>query len=141
MNIVETLAAKPEFSTLVTAVKAADLAGALSGAGPFTVFAPANAAFEKLPKTTIDHLLDPANKAELVALLKMHVVSGKHGAAGFAGKQSDVATLGGGKVAVVGKDGHVTVSGAKVTSADLPASNGVIHVIDTVVQPAAVPAE
>lgn len=136
MNIVETAAGNPDFSTLVTALKAADLTGALGGAGPFTVFAPSNEAFAKLPAGTVEDLVLPANKDKLTAILKLHVVSGKHMAASFTDKTAEVATLGGEKVTVTGKDGSVHVGASKVSSADLGASNGVIHVIDTVLMPA-----
>jgi uncharacterized surface protein with fasciclin (FAS1) repeats len=136
MNILETAAGNPAFSTLVAALKAADLSGALGGTGPFTVFAPNNDAFAKLPKGTVEDLVLPANKAKLSAILKLHVVSGKHMASEFTDKTADIATLGGAKVQVRGKDGAVHVGAAKVSSADMTASNGVIHVIDTVMMPA-----
>jgi uncharacterized surface protein with fasciclin (FAS1) repeats len=136
MNIVETAAGNPAFSTLVTALNAANLTSALGGTGPFTVFAPSNDAFAKLPAGTVEDLVLPANKAKLMAILKLHVVSGKHMASEFTDKTADIATLGGEKVTVTGKDGSVHVGSAKVSSADLGASNGVIHVIDTVMMPA-----
>jgi uncharacterized surface protein with fasciclin (FAS1) repeats len=136
MNIVETAAGNPAFSTLVAALTAADLATALGGDGPFTVFAPSNDAFAKLPAGTVDDLVKPENKDKLTAILKLHVVAGKHMAADFTDKTADVATLGGEHVTVTGKDGAVHVGTAKVTSADLGTSNGVIHVIDTVLMPA-----
>jgi uncharacterized surface protein with fasciclin (FAS1) repeats len=132
MNIVDVAAGNPALSTLVTAVKAAGLVDALSGAGPFTVFAPTDDAFAKLPEGTVEDLVKPENKAKLVELLQRHVVSGKHMAAEFADTETHVATLGGDKVAVKGKDGAVHVDAAKVSAADVAASNGVIHVIDTV---------
>jgi uncharacterized surface protein with fasciclin (FAS1) repeats len=140
MNIVETAAGNPAFSTLVAALTAAELTSALGGTGPFTVFAPSNEAFAKLPKGTVEDLVLPANKAKLTAILKLHVVSGKHLAAEFSGKSAEVATLGGEKVTITGKDGSVHVGAAKVVTADLAASNGVIHVIDTVLMPAMLPA-
>lgn len=136
MNIFETAAGNPAFSTLVTALNAANLTSALGGTGPFTVFAPSNDAFAKLPKGTVEDLVLPANKAKLTAILKLHVVSGKHMASEFTGKTAEIATLGGEKVTVTGKDGSVHVGAAKVSSADMGASNGVIHVIDTVMMPA-----
>jgi uncharacterized surface protein with fasciclin (FAS1) repeats len=136
MNIVETAAGNPAFSTLVTALTAANLTGALGGTGPFTVFAPNNDAFAKLPAGTVEDLVLPANKDKLTAILKLHVVSGKHMAADFTDKTAEIATLGGEKVTVTGKDGAVHVGAAKVSSGDLNASNGVIHVIDTVMMPA-----
>lgn len=135
MNIVETAAGNPAFSTLVSAIKAADLGQALSANGPFTVFAPNDAAFAKLPKGTVEDLVLPANKAKLTAILKLHVVSGKHMASEFTGKSADIATLGGEKIRVAEKGGSVTVGAATVSAADLSATNGVIHVIDTVLMP------
>lgn len=136
MNIVETAVGNPAFSTLVAALTAADLVTALGGAGPFTVFAPTNDAFAKLPAGTVEDLVLPANKEKLTAILMLHVVAGKHMAAGFTNKSAEVATLGGAMVTITGKDGAVHVGAAKVTSADLETSNGVIHVIDTVLLPA-----
>jgi uncharacterized surface protein with fasciclin (FAS1) repeats len=136
MNIVETAAGNPAFSVLVSALKAADLTSALSGTGPFTVFAPNDAAFAKLPKGTVEDLVKPENKAKLSAILKLHVVSGKHMASEFTGKTADVASLGGEKLHIKGADGHVHVGKATVSSADVGASNGVIHIIDTVMMPA-----
>jgi uncharacterized surface protein with fasciclin (FAS1) repeats len=136
MNIVETAAGNPAFSTLVSAIKAANLGQALSANGPFTVFAPSNEAFAKLPQGTIEDLVLPANKDKLTAILKLHVVSGKHMASEFTGKSADIATLGGEKVRVSEQNGSVNVGKATVSTADLAASNGVIHVIDTVLMPA-----
>lgn len=136
MNIVDTAAGNPAFSTLVSAIKAANLGQALAANGPFTVFAPTNEAFAKLPAGTVEDLVLPANKDKLTKILKLHVVSGKHMASEFTGKTADIATLGGEKVTVTGMDGSVHVGKAKVSSADLNASNGVIHVIDTVMMPA-----
>ena len=137
MNIVETAAGIPAFSTLVTALQAADLTSALSGTGPFTVFAPSNDAFAKLPAGTVDDLVKPANKDKLVAILRLHVVSGKHLAAEFTDKTADIASLGGEMLHVKGSGGSVHVGKAKVSAADASASNGVIHTIDTVMMPAA----
>lgn len=136
MNIVETATGNPAFSTLVTALSAANLTSALGSTGPFTVFAPSNDAFAKLPEGTVEDLVLPANKAKLTAILKLHVMAGKHMASEFTDKISEIATLGGEKVTVTGKDGSVHVGKAKVSSSDLSASNGVIHVIDTVMMPA-----
>jgi uncharacterized surface protein with fasciclin (FAS1) repeats len=136
MNIVETAAGNPAFSVLVSALKAADLTQALSGSGPFTVFAPNDAAFAKLPKGTVEDLVKPENKAKLAKILKLHVVAGKHMAAEFAGKTADVASLGGEKLHISEKGGSVHVGKATVSSADVKASNGVIHIIDTVMMPA-----
>ena len=136
MNIVETAAGNPAFSTLVTALTAADLTSALGGTGPFTVFAPSNDAFVKLPAGTVEDLVLPANKDKLVAILKLHVVSGKHMASEFTDKSAEIATLGGEKITITGKDGSVHVGAAMVSTADLDTSSGVIHVIDTVMMPA-----
>ena len=137
MNIVETAAGNPAFSTLVTALKAAELTGALSGAGPFTVFAPSDDAFAKLPAGTVEDLVKPENKDKLTAILMLHVVSGKHMASDFTDKTAEVASLGGEMLHIKGADGSVHVGQAKVSAADVAASNGVIHVIDTVMMPAA----
>jgi uncharacterized surface protein with fasciclin (FAS1) repeats len=133
-NIVETAVASGDFKTLVTAIKAADLAGVLAGPGPFTVFAPSEAAFAKLPAGSLDGLLKPDSKARLAAILKRHVVPGKLMASDFSGKTSKPATVHGDMVTIDGSNG-VTVNGAKVTKADIVCSNGVIHVIDTVMMP------
>jgi uncharacterized surface protein with fasciclin (FAS1) repeats len=133
-DIVTVAAGNPAFSTLVAAVGAAGLADTLKGTGPFTVFAPTNDAFAKLPAGTVENLLKPENKAQLVSILTYHVVPGKVMAASLAGKTATVATVQGGNVTVDGMDG-VKVNGAKVVIADVPASNGVIHAIDTVIMP------
>ena len=134
-DIVDTAASNPQFSTLVKLVKAAGLVDTLKGAGPFTVFAPTNAAFAKLPKATVAKLMSPAGKADLVKILTYHVVSGKVMAA-------DVVKMGGGAVKTV--EGStvniklkpaVMVNNAKVTKTDIACDNGVIHVIDTVLLP------
>ena len=128
-TIVETAVGNKDFSTLVAAVKAADLAGALSGEGPFTVFAPTNAAFEKLPTGTVETLLKPENKSKLAAVLKYHVVSGKI-LAGDVLKAANVTTLQG-QAAPIG----LTIGGANIVKTDIKCSNGVIHVIDAVILP------
>jgi uncharacterized surface protein with fasciclin (FAS1) repeats len=132
-TVVAIAAGNPDFSTLVAAVKAAGLAETLSGKGPFTVFAPTNEAFAKLPAGTVDSLLKPENKAKLASILTYHVVAGKVMAADV--KTSKVKTVQGGELDVVVKDGAVTVDGAKVVKTDIVGSNGVIHVIDAVVLP------
>lgn len=132
-TVVAIAAGNPDFSTLVAAVKAAGLAETLSGEGPFTVFAPTNEAFAKLPAGTVESLLKPENKAKLAGILTYHVVAGKVLAADV--KTSKVKTVQGGELDVVVKDGAVTVDGAKVIKTDIVGSNGVIHVIDTVVLP------
>jgi uncharacterized surface protein with fasciclin (FAS1) repeats len=135
-TIVDVAASNPDFSTLVAALKAAGLVEALNGNGPFTVFAPTNAAFAALPAGTVENLLKPENKAKLTAVLTYHVISGKIGSAALAGKKmTSPATLQGGTIAVDGTHG-VKVNGANVVAADVMASNGVIHVIDKVLLPA-----
>ena len=145
-TIVDVAVGNPDFSTLVAAVKAAGLVETLSGEGPFTVFAPTNAAFEKLPAGTVDGLLKPENLAKLKGLLTYHVVSGKFDAATVIdaitkgkGKHT-VTTVQGGKIDLSLKDGKVVLTDANgkssvVVIADVAASNGVIHAIDTVVMP------
>ncbi len=142
-TIVDVAAGNSTFSTLVAAVKAADLVPTLSGKGPFTVFAPTNDAFAKLPKGTVETLLKPENKAALVNILTYHVVSGAVMAADVVkldGKM--VKTVQGGEVMVNVKDGKVSLTDAmkgtaNVTAVDVKASNGVIHVIDSVLMPPA----
>jgi uncharacterized surface protein with fasciclin (FAS1) repeats len=135
-TVVDVAASNPDFSTLVTAIKAADLADALKADGPFTVFAPTNAAFAALPAGTVDDLLKPENKARLQAILKYHVIPARIESSALAGKaMTSPATLEGGTLAVDGTKG-VKVGGANVVTADVKASNGVIHVIDKVLLPA-----
>lgn len=133
-DIVDVAAGNPDFSTLVAAVKAAGLVDALKGDGPLTVFAPTNAAFAKLPAGTVETLLKPENKAQLVDILTYHVVAGKVMAADVV-KVSSATTLQGQDVAVKVSYGTVSINGSKVTATDIGASNGVIHVIDTVLMP------
>jgi uncharacterized surface protein with fasciclin (FAS1) repeats len=133
-DIVDTAAGNPDFSTLVAAVKAAGLVDTLKGAGPFTVFAPTNAAFAKLPAGTVESLLKPENKDKLVAILTYHVVPGKVMAADISGKKMEVKTVQGTTADIDATNG-VKIDGATVTGADVAASNGVIHVIDTVIMP------
>ncbi len=133
-DIVDTAVAAGKFKTLAAALKAADLVEALKGKGPFTVFAPTDEAFAKLPKETLESLLKPENKEKLVAILKYHVVSGKVTSEHLV-KLPDAKTLQGTSAKIVVKDGNVSVDAANVTKADIEASNGVIHVIDTVIVP------
>jgi uncharacterized surface protein with fasciclin (FAS1) repeats len=133
-DIVDTAIAAGNFKTLVAAVQAAGLVDTLKGAGPFTVFAPTDEAFAKLPAGTVDDLLKPENKDKLVAILTYHVVPGKVMAADVAGKQTMAKSVQGGEITVNGTDG-VMVDSAKVIQADIVASNGVIHVIDAVIMP------
>lgn len=131
-TIVDVASGAGNFGTLVAAVTAADLVETLSGEGPFTVFAPTDEAFAALPAGVVDALLLPENKAVLAQILTYHVVSGKVMAADVT--DSDVATVEGQTVKLSTADG-VTVNGAKVVSADVAASNGVIHAIDAVILP------
>ena len=129
-DIVDTAVNAGNFKTLVAALKAADLVKTLKGKGPFTVFAPTDEAFAKIPKADLDALL--ADKEKLSAVLTYHVVSGKVMAKDV--KAGDVATVNG-KTIKVTTDGGVSVNTSKVTATDIKASNGVIHVIDTVLMP------
>jgi uncharacterized surface protein with fasciclin (FAS1) repeats len=131
-TIVDVASGAGNFSTLVAAVTAADLATTLSGEGPFTVFAPTDDAFAALPAGVLDALLLPENKELLARILTYHVVSGKVMAADVT--DSDVATVEG-QTVKLGTAGGVTVNGATVISADVAASNGVIHAIDQVILP------
>ena len=133
-DIVDIAAGSADHSTLVAAVKAAGLVETLKGAGPFTVFAPTNAAFNALPAGTVDNLLKPENKADLTNVLTYHVVAGTLKAADLTNGQK-LKTVQGTDLTVSIKDGKVMINGANVTAADLMASNGVIHVIDAVVLP------
>jgi uncharacterized surface protein with fasciclin (FAS1) repeats len=132
-DIVAVASGNGSFNTLVAAVKAAGLVETLQGPGPFTVFAPTDEAFGKLPKGTVEDLLKPENKAKLVAILTYHVVPGKVMAADV--KTMKAKTVNGQSLDVKVTDGAVTVDNAKVVKTDVAASNGVIHVIDTVVLP------
>lgn len=138
-NIVEIAAGDSQFSTLVAAVKSAGLAETLSGKGPFTVFAPTNAAFDKLPAGTVDSLLKPESLDTLKSILTYHVVPASAMSTDLKDGQ-ELTTVQGAKLMVGIKDGVVTLTDAKggvstVTKADIKASNGYIHVIDTVVMP------
>jgi uncharacterized surface protein with fasciclin (FAS1) repeats len=133
-DIVDTAAGAGKFNTLVAAVKAAGLVDTLKGDGPFTVFAPTDEAFAKLPKGTVEDLLKPENKEKLAAILTYHVVPGKVMASDIKGKKENVKSVQGGDLAVDATDG-VKINDATVVTADIAASNGVIHVIDTVVMP------
>jgi uncharacterized surface protein with fasciclin (FAS1) repeats len=133
-DIVDIASSNPDFSTLVAAVSAADLVDTLKSDGPFTVFAPTNAAFAALPAGTVETLLKPENKDQLVKVLTYHVVPGKVTSDQLAGKRMDVATVQGQTVHVDGRKG-VKVNRSNVTAADIMASNGVIHVIDKVLLP------
>ena len=133
-NIVENAAGSADHTTLVAAVTAAGLGETLSGAGPFTVFAPTNAAFAALPAGAVDGLLKPENKAKLTSVLTYHVVAGAVKAADLKDGQK-IKTVQGEELTVGVKDGKVTINGANVTIADVISSNGVTHVIDAVLMP------
>ena len=136
-DIVDTAVAAGSFNTLVAAVQAAGLVDTLKSKGPFTVFAPTDAAFAKIPAGTVENLLKPENKDQLVAVLTYHVISGKVMSADIAGKALNAATVQGQSVAINATGSAVTIDAATVVSVDIEASNGVIHVIDTVILPAA----
>jgi len=133
-DIVDVAIGSPDHTTLVAAVTAAGLVETLKGAGPFTVFAPTNAAFAALPAGTVDGLLKPESKEALTKILTYHVVAGAVKAADLKDGQK-VKTLQGEELTVAIKDGKVTINGANVTAADLTGSNGVVHVIDAVLMP------
>ena len=133
-NVVQVAIKSPDHTTLVEAVKAADLVNALSNAGPFTVFAPSNAAFEKLPKGTVEDLLKPEKKDALVDLLQYHVYVGVLQSAQLQDGQS-LGMVNGKNAAIKLIDGKPTINGANII-ASVPASNGVVHVIDNIIQPA-----
>lgn len=135
-NLVQVAANNDDFQTLVMAIKAADLVGTLEGKGPFTVLAPTDDAFAKLPDGTLAALLEPENKEKLQAILTYHVLPGAISSEEVI-KLKLPETVQGGTVAIeTDDDGKVTINGANVILADVPASNGVIHVIDTVLIPA-----
>jgi uncharacterized surface protein with fasciclin (FAS1) repeats len=145
-DIVEIAVSVDDFSTLVTALKAADLVGALQGDGPFTVFAPVNSGFAKIDENTLNSLLQPENKETLAAILTYHVVSGNIKAADVASAlkkgygKAELTTLNGGTLTAVQKDGGIFLMDAngnysKIAKTDVMASNGVIHIIEDVVMP------
>ncbi len=145
-NIVENAVNSKDHTTLVAAVKAAGLVETLQSAGPFTVFAPTNEAFNKLPKGTVDNLLKPENKATLTSVLTYHVVAGKMSSSDLikaikaGGGKAELTTVQGGKLVAMMKGKNIVLKDekgntSKVTIADVNQSNGVIHVVDTVVMP------
>ena len=134
VDIVDTAVSAGKFKTLVAAVQAAGLAETLKSPGPFTVFAPTDEAFAALPAGTVDNLLKPENKDQLVSILTYHVVSGKVMSADIAGKKTSAPTVQGASLDIDATSG-VKVNDANVTGADVGASNGVIHVIDKVLLP------
>ena len=133
-DIVDTAVSAGQFTTLVAAVQAAGLVDVLKGEGPFTVFAPTDEAFAALPEGTVENLLKPENKDQLIAVLTYHVVPGKIMSADIAGKTAEVATVQGSNISVDATNG-VKVDNATVVTADIETDNGVIHVIDQVVLP------
>jgi len=132
-DVVAVASSASNFKTLVTAIKAAGLVKTLQGKGPFTVFAPTDEAFAKLPAGTVEDLLKPENKEKLTAILTYHVVPGRVMAADV--KTMQAKTVNGADLSIVLEDGKVTVNTAKVIKTDVAASNGVIHIIDTVLMP------
>ena len=134
-DIVDTAVGAGQFKTLAAALGAADLIGTLKGPGPFTVFAPTDAAFAALPDGTVDDLLKPENKAKLASILTYHVVSGKVTSSDVV-KLSEADSVGGPKLKITTEGGKVKINDATVTTADIETSNGVIHVIDKVLIPA-----
>ncbi|ADB15860.1 beta-Ig-H3/fasciclin [Pirellula staleyi DSM 6068] len=133
-DIVDTAVGAGSFKTLVAAVQAADLVETLKGKGPFTVFAPTDEAFAKLPQGTVESLLKPENKQKLVAILTYHVVPGKVLAKDVV-KLTEAKTVQGSAVKIAVNEGKVSVDGANVVNTDIETSNGVIHVIDAVILP------
>jgi uncharacterized surface protein with fasciclin (FAS1) repeats len=133
-NIVETAASAGQFETLIAAAKAAGLAGALTGDGPLTVFAPTDEAFEALPAGTVETLLKPENKDQLTRILQYHVLPGRVGSDKLADGIS-VDTLSGEPATIVATEGGFAIEGARITATDINASNGIVHVIDRVILP------
>ena len=133
-DIVDTAAAAGDFKTLAVALEKAGLIDTLKGKGPFTVFAPTDAAFAKLPAGTLETLLKPENKAKLQRILKAHVVAGKVMAADVV-KMTSAKAVSGDTLTIAARAGGVTVDGSKVVTTDIAATNGVIHVIDSVIVP------
>jgi uncharacterized surface protein with fasciclin (FAS1) repeats len=136
-DIVETASEAGSFQTLLTAAEAAGLVDTLKSEGPFTVFAPTDEAFAKLPEGTVESLLKPENQDQLKAILAYHVVPGKTMSSELAGKQVEVESVEGSAISIDATGDSVMVDDATVTQADIEADNGVIHVIDAVIQPQA----
>ena len=135
-TVVDVASSSDSFTTLVAALQTAGLVDTLNGAGPFTVFAPTDEAFAKLPAGTVESLLEPENRDQLRAILTYHVVPGRVAASEVV-KLESATTVQGSDVAIRVTDGKVTIDGATVVTADINASNGVIHVIDSVIIPSA----
>ncbi len=134
-DIVDTAVAANDFTTLVAAVQAADLVETLKGPGPFTVFAPTDAAFAALPAGTLDSLLEPANRDTLTTILTFHVVPGEIRSSDLAGRAGRLETVAGRPLGVDATGAPVNVGGASLVAADIEATNGVIHVVDRVILP------
>ena len=134
MDIVDTAVSAKSFNTLVAALEAADLVDVLRGDGPFTVFAPTDAAFAKLPAGTVENLLKPENKSKLQSILTYHVVPGRYLAAEVV-KMNSAKTVNGNSFKVSMSGGNAMVDNARIVKTDILASNGVIHVIDSVILP------
>lgn len=134
-TVVEAAMEAGKFGKLVQAIQAAELVDALKGEGPITVFAPTDEAFAKLPEGTLEDLLKPENRERLRTVLELHVVPSKLTAESLKGQKSEIASLAGKPLSIDATGDGVKVSGANVIEADLAASNGVIHVIDTVILP------
>jgi uncharacterized surface protein with fasciclin (FAS1) repeats len=134
-DIVETAQEAGSFQTLLTAAEAAGLVDTLKSEGPFTVFAPTDDAFAKLPEGTVESLLKPENQDQLKAILTYHVVPGKTMSSDLAGKQVEVESVEGSAISIDATGDNVMVDDATVTQADIETDNGVIHVIDKVIQP------
>lgn len=135
-NVVQVAIGSKDHTTLVTAVQAADLVNVLSNAGPFTVFAPTNAAFDKLPEGTVESLLTPEKKDDLTDILQYHVSLGVFKADSFTEGQV-IGQVNGGNITITKKDGKIIINGTATVIASIPASNGIIHVIDGVLLPPA----
>jgi len=133
-SIVDIATSDQNFSTLVQALKAGDLVDTLKGKGPFTVFAPTNAAFDALPKGTLENVMKPENKTTLQGILKHHVVKGRQMAEGVA-KESTISPMEGPSLKIRAKDGTVRIGDATMRQTDLDAGNGVVHAIDRVLLP------
>jgi uncharacterized surface protein with fasciclin (FAS1) repeats len=133
-NIAAIATGSGQFNTLLAAIRAAELEATLNGAGPFTVFAPTDAAFDKLPAATLQRLLRPENRAALRQVVSYHVISGRVPSSGLMGKTMTSPTVEGSSVSIEGRNG-VTVNNARVIQADIAADNGLIHSIDTVLMP------
>ena len=133
-SVVDVATGNKDFSTLVKGLKAGGLVDTLKGKGPFTVFAPSNAAFEKLPEGTLDDLLKPANKEKLQGVLKRHVVKGRQMSSAVA-KESKISPMSGSSLQIQAKGDSVRIGDATIQQADLEAENGVVHVIDRVLLP------